>query len=103
MCPLYALFYALNGLVWIIGVLAGRPTGGDFLHIVHHAVEEPLNSDLDLSSQGKTVQSLLGADVAKYRLDDGHALRIDPLASLGFNLLNHFLGKIGWLGSDRNR
>ena len=52
-----------------------------------HTVKEPLNVDLDLSSQSKPIQSFVGADIAEYRLYDCHTLGVDLMSFFTLDLL----------------
>ena len=47
-----------------------------FLNIVYQAKELPLASHLSFSPQAKAVQSFIGADIAEYWFNHGHAMSI---------------------------
>ena len=72
----------------------------DLLYIVNHAAQEPLDINLDLSPERKSVQALLSSDVGKDGLGHGEPLRVDLSPQFTINLAGHPLGKVGKL--DRN-
>src|SRR3990167_7588296 len=45
-------------------------------NVVHQAEQMPLRIDLGLATQGESVQALVITQVAKHRLDGGHALPV---------------------------
>ena len=49
----------------------------NLLYIVNHAVQKPLDINLDLSPEGKSVKALLSSDVGKDGFGHGETLRID--------------------------
>ena len=71
-----------------------------FLHIKYHAVEHPLNIDLDFAPESKVVQSLLSSDIGKDRLHNSHALRIYIATLITIDLFMHGLGIIILFSTD---
>lgn len=67
----------------------------DLLYIVNHAVQEPLDIDFDFSSEGKSVQALVGSDIGKYGFGRSEALRIDLSPQFTINFAGHPPGKVG--------
>jgi len=57
----------------------------DFSYIVNHAVEQPLDVNLDLPSQGKPIHGFTDTNVRKCRFGNGDAAMIDssPLFAVG--------------------
>ena len=54
----------------------------DLFDVVCINVQEPLDIDLDLSPQGEPVEPFVGANIPKDRLNNGHALGVDPCGLL---------------------
>src|SRR5512136_1505926 len=82
------------------GIL-GSP-GEKFPYIVDHAVEQPLDVNLNPPPEGKLIHYLMNTDVGKYRFCDGHALMIDSSPFFAIDLCRHGLGQIACHTAHRN-
>ena len=69
---------------------------------MNHAIEHPLDIYFDLTSESKTIQTLVCPDVGKDRLSYGYSARIDLASLLSINLAGHSPGKVGKLNRNGN-
>jgi hypothetical protein len=55
---------------------------------------------LDLSSEGKAIEALVGADIGKNWLSHGKALRVNFSSQFAIHFAGHSLGKVGEFNPD---
>ena len=67
------------------------PMIGQFLDVMHHAIQQPLDIHLDLPAQGEPIHPLLSPDVGKHRLHHPQSFLVLPSAVIGVDLLHHVL------------
>ena len=74
----------------------------DLSYVVNHAVQDPLDIDLDSSSKRKSVQALPVLDICKNRLGDCDPLVIDISSPLRVYFGGHLFDQIARSGPYRN-
>jgi hypothetical protein len=73
---------------------------GDLFDVVYHAIQQPLDIDFYFSSEGISVQALVGSDVGKDGFGHCEALRVNLSPPFTINLAGHFLGQVGEFNPD---
>ena len=71
----------------------------DLSYVVNHAVQDPLDIDLDSSSKRKAAQPLPILNIRKNRLGDCDPLVIDIASPLRVYLLGHLFDQIARSGA----
>ena len=74
----------------------------DLSYIVNHAVQGPLDINLDFPPEGKPVQPLPSLQIRKHGLGDRYPLVVDIPSSLGIHLLSHLFNQIARSGPYRD-
>ncbi len=93
----------------MLGILGSEPSPSlcktesqDLSYIVNHAVQDPLDIDLDSSSKRKSIQALPVLDIRKNRLGDCDSLVINIPSPLRVYLLGHLFDQIVRSHPDRD-